>query len=123
MNFKAYNHKKYHDSTISLSDCQICNMSEEDRQIYVKYKNKKDHAGASLQLSFEEYKHLMVIAGITAIQIGSKSGMFQLARYNDSGNYISGNCRFITQANNLKEMLCRRTTEQQRSTAMARWYP
>ena len=56
------------------------------------------------KLSPDEVRQLLDEAGITEYDIGKGKGKYQLARYNDSGSYEIGNCRFITQLENLGEM-------------------
>jgi hypothetical protein len=76
----------------------------DDRKIYYHWQNKKAHAkmdGVLCLLSFQEYKNLLLEAGITPYQIGHKG--YHLSRYNDAGNYEVGNCRFITHVANMKE--------------------
>ena len=46
---------------------------------------------------------LLAEAGITMADIGQKSHEYALARYNDTGDYVLGNCRFITVAQNNAE--------------------
>lgn len=74
-------------------------VDENDRKIRQKYTNKRDHAKArniAFKLSFEGYKALMQLAGITVCQIGRASNDYHLARYGDNGPYDILNCRFIT---------------------------
>ena len=46
---------------------------------------------------------LLSVAGIAMADIGRGSQQYHLARYNDTGNYEMGNCRFITAAENHAE--------------------
>ena len=56
------------------------------------------------KLSFEEYLQLASEAGITnPNQIGKKREQFQMGRLGDVGVYELGNCRFITQRQNILE--------------------
>jgi hypothetical protein len=74
---------------------------------YWKYRNKRDNAGKHgilFLLTIEEYKQLATDAGIIVTDIGRISGKYQLARINDTGPYKIGNCRFITQVENLQEV-------------------
>lgn len=56
-------------------------------------------------LSFEDYVELAAMAGlISANQIGrEKDDDYQMGRIGDRGNYVMGNCRFITKRENLEE--------------------
>lgn len=66
----------------------------------MKAKNAKD-IGIGFELSFEEYCVLLVEAGIKSSNIGWTG--YHLARYNDTGPYKVGNCRFIPYSLNLGE--------------------
>lgn len=89
-----------------LNRKQVMNLSEEDRHIYNKWRYKISFAKMQeikMLLSFQEYWELVKDAKILASQIGRDRGTYQLGRYNDSGNYEKGNCRFITIAENNAE--------------------
>jgi hypothetical protein len=46
---------------------------------------------------------LVADAGLKSSQLGYTGEGYVLGRYNDSGNYEIGNCRFITQKENSDE--------------------
>lgn len=54
-------------------------------------------------LSVDECLELLEDAGITIYDVGQKKGMYQLARYGDTGDYSKDNCRFITVQENINE--------------------
>lgn len=75
-----------------------------NQKLYRKYSNKKVNAHKEkidFLLSFEEYEQLVKDANITVDDIGIKG--YHLARYNDTGNYELGNCRFIYYLDNYAE--------------------
>jgi hypothetical protein len=77
-----------------------------------KWQTKKDGAkrrGIAFLLSFDHYVELMRSAGITCDQIGNKKGQYGIARYNDEGDYVVGNCRFTTTTENHKEGMISKT--------------
>jgi hypothetical protein len=84
---------------------------EEDINIFYKWKQKKYNDTSLVLLSYNDYRELVKEANIKAFDIGKIKGKYQLARYNDEGNYIKGNCRFITKEENSKE---RKITDKQR---------
>lgn len=59
----------------------------------------------NVTLTYEEYKQLMVDAGIQPSQIGTGDNDYCLARYKDLGHYTLGNCRFITNSENMLEQI------------------
>jgi len=77
----------------------------DDGKLYERYLAKKSndryHEKRGFDLTFEEYCQLVKEAGIKSSQLGIHG--YVLARYNDEGRYAVGNCRFITQLDNLKE--------------------
>ena len=54
-------------------------------------------------ISFFEYLDMMQEAGLRPSMVGLRRGQYHMARYNDSGPYTKGNCRFIPQEENQKE--------------------
>jgi hypothetical protein len=54
-------------------------------------------------ITFSEYLEMMKNAGLRPDKVGLRRDQYQLARYNDSGAYVKGNCRFITQKENQSE--------------------
>jgi hypothetical protein len=92
--------------------------SEEDK-IYRKLKDKKSsaaHYGLKVYLTLEDYKLLMMEAGITADQIQHNG--YHLARYNDTGHYSLGTCRFIPYTENIKERKTSESVRESRSISM-----
>lgn len=60
-------------------------------------------SGRKCLLSFNEYVTLASEANIGANQIGKKPHLYQMGRMGDIGDYVVGNCRFITMKQNLDE--------------------
>jgi hypothetical protein len=57
-----------------------------------------------LRLSFYQYMRLAKKAGIQKpSQIGKSSEKYQMSRKGDTGDYVWGNCRFLTMRENLEE--------------------
>jgi hypothetical protein len=54
-------------------------------------------------ITFTEYLDAIRDANIRPNQVGLRRGQYHFARFNDSGAYIKGNCRFIPQYDNQKE--------------------
>jgi hypothetical protein len=72
--------------------------------LYQKFLNKKINSKKEeieFYLTFDEFKQLVQDANITVDDLHIKG--YHLARYNDSGNYEIGNCRFIPYLDNYKE--------------------
>lgn len=81
-------------------------MLDDDNKLTRKYINKRVNAGKEgieFMLSFEEFCLLVEEAGLVSSDLGFTGNMYVLARYNDSGPYQYGNCRFILQSENAKE--------------------
>lgn len=73
-------------------------INQEDRNLRRKWTTKRRQAeinNVEFKLSYEDYKYLAEIAGIDSTQIGSFKLNYCLGRYNDTGPYEIGNCRFI----------------------------
>lgn len=90
---------------IDITNEEIDELND-DGKLYRRWMNKKVNAtkeGLECELSYEEYCYLVKQAGLKSSQLGFKGEKYVLARYNDSGNYSIGNCRFITQYENTKE--------------------
>lgn len=64
--------------------------------------DRNGHKVARL-ISKDEIQMLLDEAGITMDDVGRRRDQYQLARYDDLGDYAYGNCRFITQDQNRKE--------------------
>lgn len=76
----------------------------DDGKLRAKINNKKFNAkseGIDFRLSKEEVISLMNEAGIVSSQWNHKG--FHLSRYNDSGAYCAGNCRFVPYCVNYAE--------------------
>jgi hypothetical protein len=54
-------------------------------------------------ITFDEYINMIQDAGLRPSMIGLRRGQYHLARFNDSGAYSPGNCRFIPQEQNQHE--------------------
>lgn len=80
---------------------------DDDGELYNKYRQKRSNAlytqKKGFNLTFEEYCQLVKEAGLVSSQLGYKGEGYVLARFNDEGSYEYGNCRFITQIENLAE--------------------
>jgi hypothetical protein len=76
---------------------------------WAKYTSLKKNAakrGLECSLSFKQYLKLAQRAGIVSPkEIGCTSNKYQMGRLGDTGNYVWGNCRFITMAENQKEKI------------------
>lgn len=79
-------------------------------QTYVwirKYKKQAKGArdrGIEHDLTFKQFMRLAQRAGLTSPEdIGKSPSSYQLGRVGDKGGYTLGNCRFITQRQNLEE--------------------
>ncbi|MBO4736457.1 MAG: hypothetical protein J5614_08700 [Paludibacteraceae bacterium] len=78
----------------------------DDGKLKQKWQNKRVNAraeGIECNLTYEEYCQLVSDAGLKSSQLGYTGEDYVLGRYNDSGNYEMGNCRFITQKENSDE--------------------
>ena len=67
-----------------------------DRSTKQKFWNKRVNAraeGIEFKLTLDEFVELMKAAGITTDDLHIKG--YHLARYEDSGSYEVGNCRFV----------------------------
>lgn len=79
---------------------------DDDGKLMRKWYNKRVNAkaeGLECKLTFDEYCQLVDEAGLVSSQLGFTGEGYVLARYNDTGNYEIGNCRFITQKENSDE--------------------
>ena len=78
----------------------------DDGKLFIKYCAKKSNAklaGVQCTLTFHEYCLLVQQAGLKSSDLGYSGNGYDLARYNDSGDYTFDNCRFITHSENAKE--------------------
>lgn len=85
-------------------------LIDDDGTVNIKYHHKKKDAarrGIMFILRFEDYCKLIYDAGIKVSDIGWSSkpdgDHYVLGRYHDIGPYAVGNCRFITQSQNIYE--------------------
>jgi hypothetical protein len=88
----------------------------ENRRLKMKYYNKKIHSKEQdipFELSMEEFMQLTKEANITSKDIAHNG--YHLARYNDSGAYKIGNCRFIYYKENYAE---RKVSDRSRNASM-----
>lgn len=71
---------------------------------WIRLRHSSKLRGAECHLTFAQYVKLAVKAGVTdPDMIGKGTNKYQMGRKEDQGNYVWGNCRFITQAQNLRE--------------------
>lgn len=81
-------------------------MVDDDGKLQRRYRNKRNNAkreNIDFTLTFEEYSSLVEAAGLKSSDLGFSGKNYVLARFNDSGSYRVGNCRFITHMENMKE--------------------
>jgi len=82
-------------------------MIDDDGKLKQRWFNKSVNSlkeGISFNLSFEEFCDLVKNANLVSSDLGFSGGKkFVLARYGDTGGYVYGNCRFITQSENALE--------------------
>ncbi len=84
-------------------------------KLYQKYLNKEINAkkeGIGFHLSFFDFQKLMEDVGITVDDLHIKG--YHLSRYNDSGDYCIGNCRFVDYRVNYAE---KKITDKIRTTS------
>ena len=90
---------------------------DDDGKLYQKYTNKRVNAkkeNIEFNLSFEEYKFLMMKGGYKSSDLGFTGKNIVLARYKDKGGYTIDNCRFITHLENMRE---RKTSDKVREAS------
>lgn len=82
---------------------------DDDGKLRKKYKHKKENAKyvqhIEFKLTLQDFVNLVYEAGIKSSDLGYKGNRYVLARYRDKGPYAVGNCRFITQEENIAERL------------------
>ena len=79
---------------------------DDDGKLQQRFCNKRVNAKSEnipFDLTFEEYGKLVIEANLLSSDLGFTGNMYVLARYNDCGGYVYGNCRFITQKENAAE--------------------
>lgn len=94
---------------------------DDDGKLGRKYHNKKSNVkkhNLKFLLTYEEFTSLVVKAGLKSSQLGFTGEGYVLARYGDRGPYKIGNCRFITQAENMKERVWTRKSNQKRRSSI-----
>jgi len=81
-------------------------MLDDDNKLYSKFSNKRVNAfqeGIPFRLTYKQYRKLVRRARLKSSDLGFSGRGYVLARYNDTGPYEMGNCRFITQLENARE--------------------
>lgn len=92
---------------------------DDDRKLGRKYSNKRVNAEKEkiqFNLSFDDFCFLIRSAGLKSSDLGFTGKNYVLARFNDTGPYAIGNCRFISHKENMAE----RTISEKQSAAAAR---
>lgn len=77
----------------------------DDGDLYRKYRQKRDTSkarGIQFNLSYEDWVFLVAEANLKSSQLGQGAG-YVLARYEDSGPYEIGNCRWVPYSINNRE--------------------
>lgn len=78
----------------------------DDCKLKTRWVNKRVNAakeGIDFDLTYDEFIELVSEAHLKSSQLGFTGENYVLARYNDQGAYTRGNCRFITQKENMAE--------------------
>jgi hypothetical protein len=81
-------------------------MLNDDGKLKRKFINKRVNAakeGIEFDLTYSEFKSLVLKAGLVSSDLGFTGRGYVLARRHDVGPYRVGNCRFITQKENASE--------------------
>ena len=98
------------DTTISTKNRHNCGGSKFDHDDYeeirlyrIRLDNRARIRGDECTLTTLQIAQLLDEAGIDISQLGRYRGCYHLARYNDTGNYEWGNCRFVTISDNIRE--------------------
>ena len=81
-------------------------QTDEDMVLYKYWKGKTVsslHSEVKFLLTPLQLKSLLAEASISILDVGNGKGKYNLSRYQDKGNYEIGNCRFITQLDNIME--------------------
>ena len=81
---------------------------DDDGKLKRRFYNKRANAkkeGGEFSLTYDEYCYLVFQAGCVSSDLGFHVGSKKMvmARYKDVGNYVFGNCRIISQAENARE--------------------
>ena len=88
-----------------------------DFKLYAKFLNKKNNSykeGIYFDLTYKQWCELLKEACIKSSDLGFSGNNYVLARFGDKGGYTWGNCRFITQKQNILE---KEITDKQREVA------
>ena len=83
-----------------------CFMTDEEWRVFDYARTKKRNCrrkGLEWMLSEDDVRLLLEQAGIKIYDVGIGLDKYQLGRIGDIGPYMMGNCRFITQRENLQE--------------------
>lgn len=74
------------------------------RKKFITLRSSAHNHGTACHLTFKQYMRLAKRAGLESPdEIGNTRGKFQMSRIGDTGLYEWGNCRFLTQQENLSE--------------------
>ena len=96
----SINHKNHH-------KCSGPKFEHPDYEDIRAYRNRLWHRannrGDECLLTAKQIADLLEEAGITIYQLGRSRECYHLARYNDTGNYEWGNCRFLPMVDNIGE--------------------
>ena len=89
-------------------DSEFFTSVNDDGKLYRRWTNKRVNAkkeNIKCLLFYEDYCKLVHEAGLVSSQLGFNGEGYVLARYNDTGCYEYGNCRFIKQKENSDEKM------------------
>jgi len=115
---------KRHQDNTCWGDTPITDALTERTYQYWKHKKKatKQRHAIDWKLSGKELMQLLDDAGITHDDVGRSSSSYQLARYEDTGDYAVGNCRYITLRENIQERkFSDKALESMQQSHAARW--
>lgn len=93
---------------------------DNDSKLYSKFLNKRNNAkkeGIRFKLTYEEFVGLVKTARLRSSDLGFSGRGYVLARYKDRGAYSVGNCRFITQRENMSERKAAKVTTKRREAS------
>lgn len=98
---------------------------DDDYKLKCRYTNKKVNArkeNSECLLTYEQFCQLVKEAKLKSSDLGFSSGKkYVLARFNDTGDYTIGNCRFITQQENIDEREISSRSREQSSLNIKRY--
>ena len=78
-------------------------MTASVEQYCYRKEHKSKQRGVGWYLTESDVHLLLYMAGINISQVGNKAGEYCLGRLGDTGDYVPGNCRFITKEQNARE--------------------